>query len=299
MSNTKLGLLVSWPTFWTGFPIKMLICFMLLAGGLHPWSGLGLELLLLLSIPIDIWALGVCSRTVFLERLNVDSQPGIGLRLWWKWALLSVIYLPILYIVITTTTSVAKSVTASIIATVKASIWEIPVAEQISIELVMWGSIASAVLILLLIGWMWGLGALAQREVSAARKKDGNFEEIVHFWDLLRIPADQGLFLTAFTFSGVVLAFLFWGILPETTPHPHDEYVYSNVLKVEPPLKALKVLKSAEKVLKKAELTIVELEKNEAKENALVKKDDKKKKAEEIKVEKKPTTPKEPSKGGS
>ena len=264
MSNTKLGLLVSWPTFWTGFPVKMLICFLLLAGGLHPWSGLGLEFLLLLSIPIDIWALGVCSRTVFLERLNVDPQPGIGLRLWWKWALFSIIYLPILYIVTTTTTSIAKSVTASIIETVKENIWEIPVAEQISIELVLWGSVASAVLILLLIGWMWGLGALAQREALSATKKDGNFEEIVHFWDLLRIPADQGLLLTAFTFSGVVLVFLFWGILPETTPHPHDEYVYSNVLKVDPPVKPLKVLKNAEMVLRKAELTIVELEKKEA-----------------------------------
>ena len=34
MSNAKLGLLVFWPTFWTGFPIKMGICLLLLAG--HP-----------------------------------------------------------------------------------------------------------------------------------------------------------------------------------------------------------------------------------------------------------------------
>ena len=31
MSNIKLGLLVSWPTFWTGFPIKMVFFLLLLA----------------------------------------------------------------------------------------------------------------------------------------------------------------------------------------------------------------------------------------------------------------------------
>ena len=264
MSNTKLGLLVFWPTFWTGFPIKMVVCLLLLAGGLHPWSGLGLEFLLVLSIPIDIWALGICARTVFLERLNVDPKPGLGLRLWWKWALFSVVYLPILYFIIGAVKATAKSITASIIETIKANIWEIPVAEQISIELVLWGSVASAVLILLIIGWLWGLGAIAQREVSASERKDGTFEDIVNFWDRLRIPADQGLLLTAFTFSGVVLVFLFWGLLPETTPHPHDEYEYTNVVKIEPPVKPLEVLKNTEKVLQKAELTIVELEKKKA-----------------------------------
>ena len=59
MSNIKLGLLVFWPTFWTGFPIKLAIGLLLLAGHLHPWEGTGLAFLLLLSIPIDIWALGI------------------------------------------------------------------------------------------------------------------------------------------------------------------------------------------------------------------------------------------------
>ena len=261
MSNTKLGLLVFWPTFWTGFPIKMVVFLLLLAGGLHPWNGLGLEFLLILSIPIDIWALGVCARTVFLERLNVDPQPGLGLRLWWKWALFSVVYLPILYFITSAVKATAKSITTSIIETIKANIWEIPVAEQISIELVLWGSVASAVLILMIIGWLWGLGAIAQREVAASERKEGTFQDIVHFWDLLRIPSDQTLLLTSFTGAGVVLVFLFWGLLPETTPHPHDEYEYSNVVKIEPPVKPLEVLKSTEKVLKKAEVAIAELEK--------------------------------------
>ena len=65
MSNAKLGLLIVWPTFWTGFPLKLVIALLLLAAGVHPWEGTGLLALLLLSTPIDVWALGLCSRTVF------------------------------------------------------------------------------------------------------------------------------------------------------------------------------------------------------------------------------------------
>lgn len=290
MSNTKLGLLVFWPTFWTGFPIKLVVCLLLLAGGLHPWEGLGLEFLLALSIPIDIWALGICGRTVFLERLNKDPKPGLGLRLWWKWALFSVIYLPILVIILKAVTSGAKAVSHSIIETIKENVWEIPVAEQISIDLVLWGSVASIVLILLVIGWFWGLGALANREVLSSEKKDGTVQDIVHFWDLLRVPSDQTLLLTAFTGVGVVLVFLFWGLLPETTPHPHDEYEYTNVVKIEPRLKPKQVIKETEKLLKKAELTILELEKNkdqEGKPEEAVEKKDEKPNADEKAAKKK------------
>ncbi|GJL51965.1 MAG: hypothetical protein NPIRA01_31920 [Nitrospirales bacterium] len=267
----------------------MVICLLLLAGGLRPWKGLGLEFLLVLSIPIDIWALGLCGRTVLLERLNIDPQSGLGKRLWWKWALFSVIYLPLLYFIVGFVTSASKAVTTSIIETIKENVWVIPVAEQITIELVMWGSVASAVLVLLIIGWFYGLGALAQGEVKSSKSKDGNFEQIVYFWDKIRIPADQGLLLTAFTFAGVVLVFLFWVLLPETTPHPHDEYEYSNVVKIEPPVKPLEVLKNTEKVLKKAELTIVELEKEkDASGDTQVNKEKKPDKAAEGKIKSPP-----------
>ncbi|GJL54672.1 MAG: hypothetical protein NPIRA02_18040 [Nitrospirales bacterium] len=267
----------------------MVVCLLLLAGGLRPWKGLGLEFLLLLSIPIDIWALGLCARTVLLERLSIDPKPGLGLRLWWKWALFSVIYLPLLYFIVGFVKSVSKSITTSIVETIKESIWVIPVAEQITIELVMWGSVTSAVLVLLVIGWFYGLGALAQKEVNASTSKDGNFEQIVYFWDMIRIPADQLLLLTSFTFAGVVLVFLFWGLLPETTPHPHDEYEYSNVVRIEPPVKPLEVLSNTEKILKKAELTIIELEK-EQDDNG--EKPDEKKKSEKTAEGKAPSPPK-------
>ena len=296
MSNTKLGLLVFWPTFWTGFPIKMVVCLLLLAGGLHPWKGLGLEFLLVLSIPIDIWALGVCARTVFLERLNIDPKPGLGLRLWWKWALFSAIYLSILTIAVKTVASGAKAISHSILETVKENFWEIPVAEYISIDLVLWGSVASVVLIVLLIGWLWGLGALANREVQVSTQKPGTFQDIVHFWDLLRIPRDQTLLLTAFVGAGVVLVFLFWGLLPETTPHPHDEYEYTNVVKIEPPVKPLEVLKNTEKVLKKAELAIVELEKEKDAEGDTNEKDGKKQEKVQAKGQQAKSPPKKDGK---
>ena len=268
MSNTKLGLLVFWPTFWTGFPIKLAIGLLLLAAHLHPWEGTGLAFLLLLSVPIDIWALGLCARTLFLERLKIEPQPGLGLALWWKWTLFNLIYLPLLYFVVGWVASGSKAVTASIIEMVKEHVWAIPVAEQISLELVMWGSVASVVLILLIMGWFAGLGAIAQRHVRASAQQDGTYQDMVYRWDMMRVPSDQPLLLTGFTGVGVVLVFLFWGLIPSTTPHPHDEYEYTNVVKVEPPVKPLEVLKKTENVLTRAKLTVEKLEKEKGKEAA-------------------------------
>ena len=267
MSNIKLGLLVFWPTFWTGFPIKLAIGLLLLAGHLHPWEGTGLAFLLLLSIPIDIWALGLCARTLFLERLKVEPQSGLGLALWWKWTLFNLIYLPILYFVVGGAASGAHAVTIKVLEFVKEHVWAIPIAEQISIELVMWGSVASVVLILLILGWFYGLGAIVQRHVREAVQQEDSYQDLIYRWDLLRVPMDQPLLLTAFTGAGVVLVFVFWGLLPATTPHPHDEYEYTNVIKVEPPVKPLKVLKESENVLARADLTVKELEKKKAEES--------------------------------
>ena len=112
-SPLKLGLNVLWSTFWTGFPIKLGIALLFLAMGLmqfetriglaflmvlaspvtvfampiivmglgsHIGEGVGIALLFLLCIPIDIWALGVVSRTLFLERLR--DEPALdGLQI--------------------------------------------------------------------------------------------------------------------------------------------------------------------------------------------------------------------------
>ena len=261
MSNTKLGLLVLWPTFWTGFPIKLVVALLLLAAHMHPWEGTGLFILLLVSIPVDIWALGLCARTVFIDRLKVDPQPGIGPNLWIRWAVFSAVVLPVIKIVVSAVTETAKSTVASIIASLKEHIYPtLPVAEQISLELVMWGSVATVFLIVCMLGWLYGLGWLVQPFVKNAKPFHGTEEDRASFWDRLRIPSDQPLLLTAFTGVGVVLIFIFWGIMPATTPHPHAEYEYTfekkEVVIVEPK----KVLKEAEQVLAKAELVVKKLE---------------------------------------
>ncbi len=262
MSNAKLGLLVFWPTFWTGFPLKLVVVFLLLAAGVHPWEGAGLQALLLLSIPIDMWALGLCARTVFLERLSVDPPKGFGLRLWGQWAVFSVVYLPLLFFIMSGVKSLAQSAVENTLHFVEEHIMVIPIAEKISLELVMWGLPTTIVLILLIYGWLFGLGAFAQRVVRASTPVDGAFQDIVSKWDLLRIPQDQPLLLTAFTGVGVVLIVLFWGLLPVSTPHPHEEYEFVDVKKVEEKIVPKKVIQRAEQTLARAEATLKELEKD-------------------------------------
>jgi hypothetical protein len=264
MSNTKLGLLIFWPTFWTGFPIKLVAALLLLAAHLHPWEGSGLFMLLLVSIPVDIWSLGLCAKTVFIDRLNVDPKPGIGLRLWIRWAPFSAVVIPIIFLVVSTVTDIAKSVVTSVVESFKEHIYPtLPVAEQISLELVLWGSVATVTLIGSLLVWLYGLGWLAQPFVKNARSLSGTKEDQVNFWDSLRIPADQPLLLTAFTGAGVVLVFLFWAIMPATTPHPHEEYEYTYEIDEPVIVEPKKVLKEAEQVLGKAELVVQKLQEEE------------------------------------
>ncbi|MCA9498501.1 MAG: hypothetical protein MRJ67_04275 [Nitrospirales bacterium] len=260
MSNTKLGLLVFWPTFWTGFPIKMVVALLLLSAHMHPWEGTGLFLLLLLSAPVDIWALGLCGRTVLIDRLKVDPKPGMGLNLWIRWAVFTALALPIIMIVVSAVTETAQSVVSSIVGSIKENIYDIPVAEQISLELIMWGSVSSVVLILCILGWLYGLGWLTQPFVKSANPVVGSAVDQVNFWDGLRVPSDQPLLLTAFTGAGVLLVFLFWLLLPTTTPHPHEEYVYTFEKKEMVIVEPKKILQEAEQVLANAELVVTKLQ---------------------------------------
>ncbi len=261
MSNIKLGLLILWPTFWTGFPIKLVFALLLLAGHMHPWEGTGFLLFILVSIPVDIWALGLCARTVFIDRLKVDPQPGLGPNLWVRWAVFSAIALPVIKIIVSGATDVAKTATSNIVHSVKENIYPtLPVAEQITLELVMWGTVALGVLILSLLGWLYGLGWLTQPFVKNAKPLAWTAEDRANFWDGLRIPADQPLLLTAFTGAGIVLVFVFWALLPSTTPHPHEEYTFISKGPKEEKVEPKKVLKEAQKVLAKAELVVKKLE---------------------------------------
>jgi hypothetical protein len=263
MSPIKLGFAVAWSAFWTGVPAKIALILLLLAAGLHPWESPGVALLLLLSIPIDLWAVGLSARTVFLERLRLQPPEGLGLALWWRGMLLNAVYLPLAYFIQSETTSLAKAVAARIMDLDLLKHW--PVAEKISIELTLWGSVSTLMLIILILGWLCLFGLMVRRQAAAARPADESYPALVRQWDLLRVPADQPLLLTAFTLAGVLMVFLFWAFMPVTTPHPHELYK-KDVVKVAPFVKPADALLKSEKVLAQAEAALQALEEQKAKE---------------------------------
>ena len=256
MSSVKLGLAVAWPAFWTGVPIKIVLILLLLAMGVHPWEMPGLALLLLLSIPVDIWALGLSARTVFLDRLHLEPPESAGVTLWWQAALLSAVYLPIAYGIESGVVGVAKAVVGRMfeIEVLK----NVPVPERISIELVLWGSVATVVLLGLALGWLFLFGQIVRKQVAAARPTAEPYEALVRRWDLLRVPADQPLLLTAFTATGMTAQNRNTSTTPVTTPHPHELY------QKEPPkiesFKPAEALQRTEKLIAQAESAVKALE---------------------------------------
>jgi hypothetical protein len=296
MSPTKIGLGVLWPAFWTGFPIKLAIAVLFLAMGMmhfegriglaflmllaspvtvfalpiismglesHIGEGVGIALLFLISIPIDIWALGVVGRTFLLEKFKKEPPDGLGLTLWWKAALVGAIYLPIVWIIVGTVTSAAISMAHSIF---ESEMFKgIPVAERISIELTMWGSIASAVLLLLLLIGVSLVGRMIRGTASASGPATDNYQGLIKRWDLMRVPADQGLMLVGVTGAGVVLSLLFWAALPVTTPHPH-ECCKKPEVKAQPPYKPLDALNKDEKMIAQLTAQLEAIEKRKAEE---------------------------------
>lgn len=296
MSPTKIGLGVLWPAFWTGFPIKLAIAVLFLAMGMmhfegriglaflmllaspvtvfalpiismglesHIGEGVGIALLFLISIPIDIWALGVVGRTFFLEKFKKEPPDGLGLTLWWKAALVGAIFLPIVWIIVGTVTTAAISMAHSIF---ESEMFKgIPVAERISIELTMWGSIASAVLLLLLLIGVSLVGRMIRGTASASGPATDNYQGLIKRWDLMRVPADQGLMLAGVTGAGVVLSLLFWAALPVTTPHPH-ECCKKPEVKAQPPYKPLDALNKDEKMIAQLTAQLEAIEKRKAEE---------------------------------
>jgi len=279
MSPSKLGLGILWPAFWTGLPIKLALAVLFLAFGIvhfetriflaflmllaspvtvfalptltlgldsHIGEGAGIALLFLLAIPIDIWALGVAGRTFFLERLGREPQDGLGLTLWWKCALVGAIYVPILWVVESATTDAAISAAHSIFET--GFLEGTPVPERISIELTLWGTVATGVLLVLLgIGFSL-VGRAIRGTVKSAGHAPENYQGLITRWDLMRVPGDQGLMMAALSGVAVVMSLLFWSSLPVFTPHPHDCCKKAEV-KTEPPFKTLETLNKDEKLI--------------------------------------------------
>ncbi len=302
MSNTKLALAVLWPAFWTGLPIKLALTLLFLALGmmklealfgvafllllsspvtvlampfliglfdLHLSEGAGLSLVFLFSIPIDMWAVGLSARTVFIERLQLEPQDGMAVQLWGKIAVVGGACVVALWAVEGFVTGLAKSVAHAVLE--MELLKALPVAERISLELTLWGSVSTITLVVLLVLSLWAVGAVIQMQARQSRPLAESYQKLVHRWDLMRVPADQGLILTAFTGAGVVMTLLFWSGLPSTTPHPHETY-QQPVAKVAPVLKPVEVLNKSERVLTQAESAVEALEKKKAEESSQSKK---------------------------
>lgn len=298
MSPTKIGIGVLWPTFWTGLPIKLAFAVLFLAMGMmhfegriglaflmllaspvtvfalpiimmglesHIGEGAGIALLFLISIPVDIWAFGVVGRTFFLERFRKEPPEGLGLTLWWKSAVVGAIFLPVLWLIVGTVTSTAISMAHSLMEIEMFK--SIPVAERISIELTIWGTVASLVLIVLLLIGVSLVGRMIRSSAEAAQPASDTYQGLITRWDLMRVPADQGLMLTALTGAGVVLSLLFWAALPVTTPHPH-ECCKKPEVKAQPPIKPLDTLNKNEKMIAQLSAQVEALEQKKAETDA-------------------------------
>ncbi len=298
MSPTKIGIGVLWPAFWTGLPIKLAFAVLFLAMGMmhfegriglaflmllaspvtvfalpiimmglesHIGEGAGIALLFLISIPVDIWAFGVVGRTFFLERFRKEPPDGLGLTLWWKSAVVGAVFLPILWLIVGTVTSTAISMAHSLMEIEMFK--SIPVAERISIELTIWGSVASLVLIVLLLIGVSLVGRMIRSSAEAAQPVSETYQGLITRWDLMRVPADQGLMLAALTGAGVVLSLLFWAALPVTTPHPH-ECCKKPEVKAQPPIKPLDTLNKNEKMIAQLSVQVEALEQKKAEADA-------------------------------
>ena len=240
MSPTKVGLGVLWPAFWTALPLKLAFAVVFLAMDLmhfegriglafvmvlaspvtvfalpiitmglesHIGEGAGIGLLFLLAIPIDMWALNVVGRMYFLEKFRKEPPEGLGLTLWWKCAIVGAIFLPLLWLIVGTVTSAAISMVHSLLDL--ELFHGLPIAERIGIELSLWGSVAAAVLLVLLLIGVSLVGRIIRSTAQTARPVSESYQHVVTRWDLMRVPADQGLMFTAVTFGGVVLAIVF------------------------------------------------------------------------------------------
>lgn len=303
MSPTKIGFGILWPAFWTAIPIKAVFAVLAMTMGLVHFEGrfglaflmlfaspvtvfaapviiamfetqfgegIGLPLIFGASIPVDIWALGVVGQTFFLERLRKEPpHDGLGFAIWWRAALIGTFFLPLLWWIVSRVTEIA--ITASRSMAEMESMRHLfdtglPVAERIGLELTIWGSISSAVLIVLAVIGISILGQIIRRMAENARPVSQNYQGIVTRWDLMRVPTDQGLLLASLAGVGVVMSLMFWTILPVTTPHPHDCCKKPEV-RAEPVFKPVESLnKNAQRIASlAAQVEVMEQQKAESK----------------------------------
>jgi hypothetical protein len=183
---------------------------------------------------------------------------------------LGAFYVPLLWYVVSLTTESAISMSHALFET--DFLKGVPVAEKISIELALWGGVASAVLIALLLVGVALLGRLVRSAANAAAPVSDTYQGLITRWDLLRVPADQGLMLSAMTGAGVILSMLFWMALPVSTPHPH-ECCKKPEVKAQPPYKPVDALTKDERAIVQLTAQVEAIEKAKTGEEAAKDKD--------------------------
>ncbi len=266
ISSVKLAWALSWAAFWTGFPFKVIVALLLLAAQVHPWEGAGLIALLAVSVPIDIWALGLTARTFFLERMGIEVRGPVGVGLWWQGAALGAGMMGIAYYTVGAVAAVCQKAAAATFVAVK-KIIPVPIAEQITIELLMWAVPATVAIIVFLLIWLKLFGWRIKRfAVASGQTSSASLQERVREWDNWRVPADSVLMLVSFTGVAVLLTVVFWVLLPVTTPHPHEDYPLPKLAAPKKPVKPEELLKKTETTLVKAEAVLESLEADKAKE---------------------------------
>ncbi len=210
MSPFKLGFSVLWAACWTALPMKMAFALLFIAMGTihletklgivfllllmspvsvfayfiltagmeaHLGEGVGLPLLFLLSIPVDIWALGLVARTTFLEKLRVEPPESVGSSLWVRCALAGAVYIPLAWFVLGQLTDIARSVSQSIFE--MEFLKPLGVAERISLDLTLWGSVSTVVLVLLVgIGFSF-VGRFVRSLADRGRPAGENYQALV------------------------------------------------------------------------------------------------------------------------
>ena len=153
-------------------------------------------------------------------------------------------------------------------------------AERISIELTLWGSIATVAFLSLCYGWVFLFGRMVKARAVESNPAEASYETVFHQWDNMRVPLDQGLMLTAFSMVGLGLVFILWAAMPVTTPHPHEQYKPSKEpVKVAPLLKPMEVIQKSDKALARADVTLQGLEEKKTEEESKISKEKSKGKA--------------------
>jgi hypothetical protein len=175
--------------------------------------------------------------------------------------LVGAIFLPLLWVAVSATTQAAISAAHSMFETDFLN--GTPIAEKISIELILWGTVSTGLLLLLLVIGLSLVGRVIRGTVEAARHTSENYQGLITRWDLMRVPTDQGLMLTSLTGGAVVLSLLFWSSLPVFTPHPHDCCKKPDV-KAAPAFKPLETLNKDEKMIAQLAAQVEVLEKQRA-----------------------------------